>query len=846
MNSIKNFKNQLNLTNQTANASNNATSALQQAITNLGNSLSPVVGEFANLTRLVNGAAVGGSLLKDLMSDAEILKKDQADLTAIVEGNKQAYSALVQEYNRASQAAYEYDQVLGDVAGLARILEEEEGFTSDKAYKEAAFQMSERLNKARDAWKKYGSNIDEVKASIEKLTEEQRAAKGQLEDTTKALDDTNMALDAETTRMAKNAAAAAEWAAAIAIVVLAYKTLKKQFETALEVSKIGDEFDKTSQKIGMSATAYQKWGYVAQICGTNATTLKTAMRGLNKAMNSNSAAFQELGISQKEVASMNSDQLFERTVSALQNLSSATDKARIASEIFGQRAYAEMMPLLNQTNAQVKALERTYDLLGATMNDETVSASANLRDSITTLKAAFQGLKNTLSERIIPLIAKVVEWITIAVAYINIFLRAVLGLSGSFGKLNKNKSFGTGIKDSLDAATGSAKALKRELMGFDEINKLSDDNEGGGGAGGVGIDMADFDTSGIEKIGVLSEKAQEKIKKFREAIEKIAPVLQVLVPLAEIVGGALLIAFGGPAAKVAGLMLILTGLTTWISNGFLGKIWEAIKGFFANIGEALGSAVEWVKEKLSGVWQWIVNTPLVQFWIGIFEGIKESLSGACEKIKEIIVSVFNKVKEIVSTITQIFVALGKAFYTYVIKPIINYVSPIYTQYVKPVIDKIKGGLQTFWDWISKIFRTIGGTIGDAIGGSIKGVINGIISIVQANINSFIRLINNALTVINAIPGVNISRITELNLPRLATGGITNGATTAIIGEAGREAVLPLENNTEWMDMLAERLANKMNNNQNISLDVDGKNLFNIMVDRNNSMVNRTGRSPLKV
>ena len=40
---------------------------------------------------------------------------------------------------------------------------------------------------------------------------------------------------------------------------------------------------------------------------------------------------------------------------------------------------------------------------------------------------------------------------------------------------------------------------------------------------------------------------------------------------------------------------------------------------------------------------------------------------------------------------------------------------------------------------------------------------------------------------------------------LAKGGIVDGATRAIIGEDGKEAVVPLEHNTEWMDIIANRL-----------------------------------------
>lgn len=53
--------------------------------------------------------------------------------------------------------------------------------------------------------------------------------------------------------------------------------------------------------------------------------------------------------------------------------------------------------------------------------------------------------------------------------------------------------------------------------------------------------------------------------------------------------------------------------------------------------------------------------------------------------------------------------------------------------------------------------------------------------------------------------------TSLALPALAKGGIVPHATTALIGEKGKEAVLPLENNTEWMDMLADRILTRSGN-----------------------------------
>ena len=55
-------------------------------------------------------------------------------------------------------------------------------------------------------------------------------------------------------------------------------------------------------------------------------------------------------------------------------------------------------------------------------------------------------------------------------------------------------------------------------------------------------------------------------------------------------------------------------------------------------------------------------------------------------------------------------------------------------------------------------------------------------------------------------GFNIPKLSTVSLPRLATGGIVDGATPLIAGEAGKEAIVPLEKNTGWIDGIATRLA----------------------------------------
>ena len=47
------------------------------------------------------------------------------------------------------------------------------------------------------------------------------------------------------------------------------------------------------------------------------------------------------------------------------------------------------------------------------------------------------------------------------------------------------------------------------------------------------------------------------------------------------------------------------------------------------------------------------------------------------------------------------------------------------------------------------------------------------------------------------------------IPKLAQGGVIDKPTLAMVGEAGKEAVMPLENNTDWIDKLADKLSGKM-------------------------------------
>ena len=84
-------------------------------------------------------------------------------------------------------------------------------------------------------------------------------------------------------------------------------------------------------------------------------------------------------------------------------------------------------------------------------------------------------------------------------------------------------------------------------------------------------------------------------------------------------------------------------------------------------------------------------------------------------------------------------------------------------------------------------------------------------------------------------------IDVIKVPALARGGIAPRKMLAMIGERGREAVLPLENNTGWMDALADRISTRMSGaSSTVVLEVDGREFGRAVVEQGNRENRRIG------
>lgn len=141
---------------------------------------------------------------------------------------------------------------------------------------------------------------------------------------------------------------------------------------------------------------------------------------------------------------------------------------------------------------------------------DAASANATMSEYASTLLQ----VKNSVGAAIMPVLTALLPVVnTIADAFINAanavnqFLQALNGKS-TFTKAKKNT---VDYAKSLNGASGAAKELQKTLLGFDEINRLNDENKGGGG-GAAGADYSNM---------FEEAKVSEKAQKFAEVLTKI-------------------------------------------------------------------------------------------------------------------------------------------------------------------------------------------------------------------------------------------------------------------------------------------------------------------------------------
>lgn len=275
-----------------------------------------------------------------------------------------------------------------------------------------------------------------------------------------------------------------------------------------------------------------------------------------------------------------------------------------------------------------------------------------------------------------------------------------------------------------------------------------------------------------------------------------SPITLVIAAIAALIGiGVLLYQNWDTVVEFAktawqGLCDFISGICQAIGEFFSG-LWTKLQEIFEPIGQ-------WFSEKFQQAWDAIVNifTP-----IGSWFGQRwADVTSALANIGAWFTDMFQKAW---TGLTNIFSKLGSWFgerwndVTSALSSVSNWFGEMFTNAynaVKDAFSSIGDFFKGVWDTVKSILVNAGQMVGEAVGGAFKSAVNAVLDTIENVVNGFIGMINGVLDVVRNLPGLGwIGSVSTVSLPRLARGGIVDSPTIAMIGEAGKEAVVPLEN-----------------------------------------------------
>lgn len=308
-----------------------------------------------------------------------------------------------------------------------------------------------------------------------------------------------------------------------------------------------------------------------------------------------------------------------------------------------------------------------------------------------------------------------------------------------------------------------------------------------------------------------------------------------------------------------GLSAFWKGITAFLSGGWK-TLSAGITGALASAKAGILTALTAIKTAISSAISFIIANPIALIIAAIVA---------------LVVLIATKGDEIQKALNKVSTWLKNIFcrdWTQVFGPTLGGIMNGFVKIVGDIMGSVKQVLNGIIDFIRGVFTGDWKRAWNGIKDIFAGVFNGLKAVAKAPINGIITLINGALSALTSgfnwvkrqlnklsidipdwVPGVggetfgfNLSMSTAPQIPLLAAGGITTGPTLAGIGERGREAVLPLDNNTQWMDRLADRLAARTSAPTKVVLKVGERELGYAVIDAINQNTRQTGGLQLQL
>ena len=420
-----------------------------------------------------------------------------------------------------------------------------------------------------------------------------------------------------------------------------------------------------------------------------------------------------------------------------------------------------------------------------------------LTDELLVLQLSFGKMKAAIADSVAPIAALFVPMMNKAVAavtefagYVGQFFRGlILGITGQ-DMLGKSAENASEQEEKLaDSAKKTSSAVRRSLVAFDQLNRLSR-----GSGGGKSSSDQDY---GIYIPGLISPEVQQVVDKV---LALLRPLLEIdLQPLKQA-----LISLGEAFAQMARLAAstlewlwfeVLTPFIAWGMESFA----PALTEFFAAALELVTAALEPLIDGIKALYQAL--KPVIDFvgqqvvaalqdWKGAFENLAGVFRDRGPQISGVLESIGTVVSEVWSVVSPVLSALADSFHG-----TFNQIAGTVGNVMGYLLDSLGG----ICDFLTGAFTGSWQQAWDGIVGYLKGVVNSVISLLNGMLGRFANAINSAIaganslsfSIPNWVPGIggksyspNLSYIKTPQIPYLAQGAVlpANRPFMAVVGD----------------------------------------------------------------
>ena len=376
------------------------------------------------------------------------------------------------------------------------------------------------------------------------------------------------------------------------------------------------------------------------------------------------------------------------------------------------------------------------------------------------LGANIEYMRNALAYALEPIVRRIVEWLKQMMYYVGYLTKAWFGRN-IFENANK----------SLKSASKSAKELKKQLAGFDEMNVLSSDSSTGGGAA-----TPDFD---------LTKPEDMPIPGWLDWLAKNGDTVKLIV---EAIG------IGIASWKLANLIKDL---------GLLGSlpIWKLVAG----IALTIAGLVIYIKKMID-----YFKDPTWENFTGILLGIALAAAGVFlifGGFPALIVLIIGLVGALVAAIVKNWDKI-KGFF----KKIITWIND---KFIQPIKDKFNA----LPNWAKRLITGIANVIITAL------------NVIIEALNIFLLPFRAIIVGLGKVLGKdwNFETIRVKQIPLMAKGAIINQPGRGVPvgggigGERGMEGVLPLTD-SQQMALLGESIGKYVNISATIPVYVGNRQI----------------------